>query len=176
MWLEGLDDPKLTRLSLAERGAWWGLLMLAGKCHADGKIVSGGAGLDVDEIADALHIKADDDRQALESMLAKMEKRGSLTWNDKVLVVVHYEERQRIPPSSLPAAVAERVRRYRDRQKKEKSPLEVEGINKENSYRIRIREEIKKYKEEHGADPIGDDFEAIKDRLEVEIYGEKEER
>jgi len=118
MWLEGLDDPKLTRLSLAEGGAWWGLLMLAGKCAAGGKIVSGGAGLDVDEIADALHIKTNDDRQALESMLAKMEKRGSLTWNDNVLVVVHYEKRQRVPPSSQPAAVAERVRQYRDRRKK----------------------------------------------------------
>ena len=117
MWLEALDDPKLTRLSLAERGAWWGILKLAGKCDAGGKLMSGGQALDMDEIADALHIKTSDDRQALESMIAKMEKRGSLSWNDDVLTVVHYEERQRIPPSSRPEAVAERVRRHRERQK-----------------------------------------------------------
>jgi len=44
MWLEALDDPKLTRLSLAQRGAWWALLKLAGKCDAGGKIVSGARG------------------------------------------------------------------------------------------------------------------------------------
>lgn len=118
MWLESLDDPKLTRLSLAERGAWWGLLELAGKCDAGGKIVSGGQGLDIDEIADALHIKTAGDRQSLESMVVNMEKRGSLAWNDNVLTVVHWEERQRVPPSSRPEAVAERVRLYRQRQKK----------------------------------------------------------
>ena len=122
MWLEALDDPKLTRLTLAERGAWWGLLKLAGKCHAGGKLVSGEEPLDIDEIGEALHIKTSDDRQALESMIVKMEKRGSLKWNDDILTVVHWEERQRIPPSSRPEAVAERVRQHRERKKGEKGP------------------------------------------------------
>lgn len=117
MWLEALDDPKLIRLSLAERGAWWGILQLAGKCDAGGKIVSGGEGLDIDEIADALHIKTAEDRKSLESMIAKMERRGALKWNQGALTVVHWEERQRIPPSSRPEAVAERVRRHREREK-----------------------------------------------------------
>lgn len=119
MWLEALDDPKLTRLSLAERGAWWGILELAGKCEAGGKILSGGQGLDMDEIADALHIKIGEDRQALVSMIAKMEKRGSLVWNENnTLTVIHWEERQRIPPSARPEAIAERVRQHRERRKK----------------------------------------------------------
>jgi len=120
MWLEALDDPKLARLSLAERGAWWGILQLAGKCEAGGKIVSGGQGLDIDEIADALHIKSSEDRGALESMVAKLEERDSLKWNQRVLTVVHWEERQSIPPSARPEAVAERVRRFRERKKGEK--------------------------------------------------------
>jgi len=120
MWVEALDDPKLTRMSLAERGAWWGLLKLARKCDdAGGKLLSGGQGLDIDEIADALHIKTSEDRQALESMLDKMEKRGSLKWNDGILMIVHWEERQRIPPSARPEAVAERVRLFRERKKKD---------------------------------------------------------
>jgi len=127
MWLESLDDPKLIRLSLAERGAWWGVLQLAGKCDAGGKIVSGGQGLEMDEIADALHIKTSGDRQALESMIDKMEKRGSLKWNNNTLVVVHWEERQRIPPSARPEAVADRVRRHREKQKRlEKGPAPPE--------------------------------------------------
>jgi len=51
-------------------------------------------------------------------MMAKMEERGSLIWNENALKVVHYEERQRIPPSARPEAVAERVRRYRERRQK----------------------------------------------------------
>jgi len=126
MWLESLDDPKLTRLCLAERGAWWGILELAGKCDAGGKLVSGSVGLDMDEIADALHVKTSDDRQALESMVAKMEKRGSLKWNENsTLTVIHWEERQRIPPSLHPEAIAERVRRYRERRKKTEEPEEL---------------------------------------------------
>ncbi len=118
MWLEALDDPKLTRMSLAERGAWWGILKLAGKCNAGGKLVSGGEGLGIDDIADALHIKTGEERQALESVIVKMEKRGSLKWNENhILTVVHWEERQRVPPSARPEAIAERVRRHRERQK-----------------------------------------------------------
>jgi len=129
MWLEALDDPKLTRLSLAERGAWWGLIELAGKCDAGGKILSGSVGLDMDEMADALHVKTSDDRQALESMIAKMEKRGSLKWNENnTLTVIHWEERQRIPPSLQPHAIAERVRLYRERRKKTGKGNEVQQL------------------------------------------------
>jgi len=118
MWLEALDDLKLIRLSLAERGAWWALLKLAGKCNADGKIISGGLGLGIEDICDALHIKTGEDRSSVESMIKKMEERGSLKWNGSVLTVVHYEERQRKPPSAQPEAVAARVRQFRDRHKK----------------------------------------------------------
>jgi len=137
MWIEALDDPKVTRLTLAERGAWWGLLQLAGKCDAGGKILSGGEGLEIVEIVDALHIKTVEDRQSLESMLAKMEERGSLMWNEgHILTVIHYEERQRIPPSARPEAIAERVRRHRESRKEtgkgdEVQPLPKVGEDKE---------------------------------------------
>jgi len=144
MWLEALDDPKLTRLSLAERGAWWGLLKLAGKCAAGGKIISGGLGLDIDEIADALHIKTGQDKQTLESMMAKMEERGSLKWNNHALVVVHWEERQRVPPSARPEAVAKRVQLYRARRKEMAEPPDPREVERQNllsiSYRQRKKE------------------------------------
>jgi len=116
MWLEALDDPKLTRLSLAEQGAWWGVIELAAKCDAKGKLVSGGQPLTIAEIAEALHIKTAGDRKALESMIAKMEQRNSLAWNEgHTLTVVNWEKRQARAPSARPEAVAERVRRFRAR-------------------------------------------------------------
>lgn len=171
MWLEGLDDPKLTRLSLAERGAWWGLLMLAGKCLAGGKIMSGGVGLDLDEIADALHIKTNDERQALESMLAKMEKRGSLVWNDNILLVVHYEERQRIPLSSRPEAVAERMRIYRDRKKKREPTPEQK---QEQEYIQELGTKYKAKKKELGRALTPEEEQAVKDKVGEQIYGPRE--
>lgn len=167
MWLEGLDDPKLTRLSLAERGAWWGLLKLAGKCEAGGKIVAGGLGLDIDEIADALHIKSSEDKGALESMLTKLEKLGSLKWNQGALTVVHFEERQSIPPSARPEAVAERVRSFRERQKRSQlSPQQVRDANRLGKIAIAYR---KKQKE------LGRDL-TTEERLEVEAEVDKELR
>lgn len=137
VWIEALDDPKMIRMSLAERGAWWGLIKLARKLDPEGKntgrIETGGQGLDLDEIIDALHIKSDSDKQALESMISKMESRGSLVWDGSVLTIVHFEERQRIPASTRAEAVAERVRRYRDRQKGkiEKGPAPKELLEED---------------------------------------------
>jgi len=148
LWLEGLDDPKLTRLSLAERGGWWELLMLAGKCEADGKILSGNQALDMDEIADALHIKTSEDRLALESMITKMEKRRSLEWNEgHILTIVNWEKRQRLPPSAYREAVAERVRRYRGRRKEteeaeESPPSPTLGTGKEAPLETSQDEEV----------------------------------
>ena len=143
MWLEALDDPKLTRLSLAERGAWWSLLQLAGKCDAGGKLLSGGQGLDAKEISDALHIKTNEDHQALDSMLAKMENRGSLSWNAKVLTVVHWQERQRIPPSAHPDRVADRVRRYREGKRRELALADPREAEKLSLMGIRYKERRK---------------------------------
>ena len=164
MWLEALDDPKLTRLTLAERGAWWSLLQLAGKCNAGGKLVSGGQGLNMGEIVDALHIKTSNDRQALESMISKMEKRGSLKWNGDVLVVVHYEERQKIPPSARPAAVAERVRRHRERQKEHRpeDPMLLERRN-------RLSLEYKERKKQLGRDLTLEEREQIEAKIDREL-------
>ncbi len=123
MWIEALDDSKLTRLSLAERGAWWGLLQLAHRCEAGGKVVSGGQAMTMEEITDALHIKNGEDRESLRSMIEKMQARGSLVWNGETLFVIHLDERQTIPPSAERSAVAERVRQHRAR-KQEHKPMD----------------------------------------------------
>ena len=118
-WLDSLHNPKLIRLSLAERGAWWGLLGLAGELggyDSDGALVAGGQPLTLDEIAESLHIKQAD-RPHLDSMVEKMVCGGSLAWNGNTLYVVNWDERQHIPTSDRPEAVKERVRLHRERQK-----------------------------------------------------------
>ncbi len=171
MWIEALDDPKLTRLSLAERGAWWGILQLAGKCHADGKLVSGEQPLNMDEISEALHIKTSEDRQALESMIIKMKNRGSFRWNQGALVVVHWKERQSIPPSSTREAIAERVRLHRKRAK-ERKPMDPMLGERLSQRGIEYRKEQKKL----GRDLTGKEREKLFDRIDRELeakYGRK---
>jgi len=168
VWVAALDDPKIVRLSLAERGAWWGLLKLTRKCEdggKGGKLLSGGQGLDMDEIADALHIKSSEDRQALESMIDKMEKRGSLRWNKNILTVVHWEERQKIPPSARPEAVAERVRLHRDR----KGHKPVDPMLAERQNRIGI--EYKERRKELGRELTTEERLALEGQIEKELEG-----
>jgi hypothetical protein len=139
-WLDSLHNPKLIRLSLAERGAWWGLLGLAGELggyDSDGALVAGGQPLTLDEIAESLHIKQAD-RPHLDSMVEKMVYGGSLAWNGNTLYVVNWDERQHIPTSDRPEAVKERVRLCRERQKQKPlnnppPPQEGEGEGESNT-------------------------------------------
>jgi len=121
LWLDSLHNRKLIRLSLAERGAWWGLLSLAGELGAGGALTAGGQPLTLDEMADSMHI-SQADRPHLDSMVEKMVRGGSLAWNGNALYVANWEERQRIAPSDRPEAVRERVRLYRERQKSLNNP------------------------------------------------------
>jgi len=57
-------------------------------------------------------------------MVEKMTDQGSLHWNSNALVITHFAERQAKTTSETPEAVAERVRRYRDRQRVTENPLQ----------------------------------------------------
>ena len=174
MWIEALDDPKLTRLSLAERGAWWGLLKLAHRCEAGGKIVSGGVALDLNDIADALHIRNGEDRGAFESMIAEMKKRGSLSWKNDVLFVVNLEERQKVPPSSEREAVAQRQRDSRERKRggltgagkhTEESRLETE-------YHTKLSLATQAKQKELQRELSKTEMQTLMDEIHKEVYGE----
>jgi len=118
MWVEWIDDLKMLDLTLAEQGAWWRLVTLAKKCAADGALVKdNGTPLSLDEIASTLRIKTKTDRKVFDAMIRKLTDQGSLHWNDNVLVVTHFAERQAKTSSQASEAVRERVRRWRERQK-----------------------------------------------------------
>jgi len=119
MWVEWIDDLKMLDLTLAEQGAWWRLVTLAKKCAADGALVKdNGTPLSLDEIAGTLRIKTKADRKVFDAMIQKMTDQGSLHWNDNALVVTHFAERQAKTSSQASEAVRDRVRRFRERQKK----------------------------------------------------------
>lgn len=171
MWVEALDDSKLTRMGLAERGAWWGLIKLARKLDPEGKnsgkIETGGQGLDLEEIADALHIKSDSDRHAFESMISKMESRGSLKWNGRVLTIVHFEQRQKVPKSSTPEAIADRVRRFRDKKRVRNYPIDLKETERLSLRGIRCKAKSK----ELGRDLSTGERQEIEDQIDKELEG-----
>jgi len=126
LWVEWVDDVKMLALTLAEQGAWWRLCTLAQKCAADGLLVkANGTPLSLDEILDAIRIKPAD-RKVFGSMVEKMTDQGSLHWESKTLVITNFAERQAKTTSETPQAVAERVRRYRERKLVTGNPLHEE--------------------------------------------------
>ncbi|MBU2009169.1 MAG: hypothetical protein KJ624_04920 [Chloroflexi bacterium] len=114
LWLDSLHNLKLLTLTLAEQGAWWRLLMLAGELDAGGALTAGGQPLTLQQVARAVHLEAPD-LPVLESMVTKLTSLGTLAWNGATLYIVNYEEREAVAPSDRPEAVRERVRRYRER-------------------------------------------------------------
>ncbi|GAH39858.1 unnamed protein product, partial [marine sediment metagenome] len=119
MWVEWIDDLKMLDLTLAEQGAWWRLVTLAKKCAADGALVKdNGTPLSLDDITSTLRIKTKADRKVFDAMIRKMIDQSSLHWNDNALTITHFAERQAKTSSQASEAVRERVRRFRERQKR----------------------------------------------------------
>lgn len=116
MWIEWIHDPKMLKLTWAERGMWWALLSLAGECGAGGKLItSAGEAMSLETIERCLHIRKPEAKPLI-SMIEKMENMGSLHWNADILTISHWEDRQITFPSERPEAVRDRVRRHRERK------------------------------------------------------------
>lgn len=102
LWFEMLGDPKMTRLTLAERGCWHEILLLAGQSPVRGKLMlTESEPMTMDDIARALSLTPDE-YPVLESCVGKLVKLNSLSWNEhNCLEVVHFIERQDKYPSDL---------------------------------------------------------------------------
>ena len=102
-------DPKMLRLTWAQRGIWCALLALAGEIDdEDGDGPTGLLGSPEDV---ALLIRCDD--QEFAEAIAAFEARGMVQRRGGLLYLPHFAERQKRKPSSRPDMVAERVRRHR---------------------------------------------------------------
>ena len=102
LWFEMLGDPKMTRLTLAERGCWHEILLLAGQSPVRGKLMlTETEPMTLDDIARALSLTPDE-YPVLESCVNKLIKLDSLRWNEhNCLEVVHFIERQDKYPSDF---------------------------------------------------------------------------
>lgn len=101
LWFEMLGDPKMTRLTLAERGCWHEVLLLAGQSPIRGKLMlTETEPMTMDDIARALSLTPDE-YPVLESCVEKLIKLNSLRWNAKCLEVIHFIERQDKYPSDF---------------------------------------------------------------------------
>ena len=117
LWIEWIHDPKMLGLTLAETGAWWKLVTLAQELAQDGRISeSAGRPLNIDEIANCLHLSKRTDIRHLMSMVEKMQRQSSLHWDGATLVITKFADRQSQVPSATREAVRDRVKRHRRRQ------------------------------------------------------------
>ncbi|GAI86835.1 unnamed protein product, partial [marine sediment metagenome] len=124
MWGEWIDDPKMNHMSLPEQGAWWRLVTLSHRCNADGALVYGnGQPITLDDIVEAIRCTNRKNRKVFDSMMAYMMDKGSLHWEDKILVVTNLKKRQEKVASETPEAVRERVRRHREQKAVTEKPL-----------------------------------------------------
>jgi len=98
-----LNDVKMNRLSIAERGCWTGILLLAGQSPERGKLLlTETEPMIIDDIASALHLTPEE-RPALESCISKLVSLNSLRWNEhNCLEVVNFKKRQEVYGSDIP--------------------------------------------------------------------------
>jgi len=102
LWFDILGDPKMTRLSIAERGCWDGILLLAGQSPIRGKLMlTETKPMTLDDMAKALSL-THNEKRVLKSCISKMMELNSLRWNENnCLEVIHFKDRQEIYPSDF---------------------------------------------------------------------------
>lgn len=141
MWGNWMNDPNLAKLNLGQRGAWWSLYTVAHNCRADGRLVDGaGHGLTLEEIRKACNLSEQADSHVFGNMIKKMLAVGGLMWDSDILVIVNYLDEQEVQTSEevgprgghgikgSKEALRERVRRWREEQKKKQLPLPLEPL------------------------------------------------
>ena len=102
LWFDMIGDPKMSRLSIAERGCWTGILLLAGQSPIRGKLMlTETQPMSIQDIEMALKLNRRE-VVVLKSCISKMIDLNSLRWNDNnSLEVIHFKERQEVYPSDF---------------------------------------------------------------------------
>lgn len=101
LWFDDLGDAGMRQLTMAEKGCWWGMKILAGKSPERGKLqFSSGLPMTTDQIAQALGLPLDE-RPILDSTIKKMTNLGELHANSECLVIVNWKSEQEVYPSDF---------------------------------------------------------------------------
>lgn len=98
LWFDILGDPKMTRLSGAEKWCWVGILLLAGQSPIRGELMlTKTQPMTVRDISQALNL-TNREVSSLKSCISKMIELDSLRWNSSnCLEVINFEKRQGKP-------------------------------------------------------------------------------
>lgn len=151
LYTEVCTDPDIGELTLAQKGVWMMLLALAGQIDArdENDFETG----ELDTIARvAWGIRCT--RDELVEALATFEDRGMVEERDGILWLPNYGKRQRRAPTDSHSAVAERVKRHRERKattsNEDVTPLQS-PCNEDVTSLEKIRVDTDKNREEIGA-------------------------
>jgi len=102
LWVDILSDPKMARLSVAERGCWDGILLLAQQSPIRGKLMlTDTQPMTMKDIAKAQRLTSRE-TGVLKSCISKMTELGSIRSNNNgALEITHFIERQEKYPSDV---------------------------------------------------------------------------
>lgn len=126
LWTSWRAEPDIIPLTVAEKGCWILLYILAHECADEGRIVSeSGELLPREMILQMLFIKGINDIRSFDSMIDKMMDKGYLHQEEgEPLTITNYAKEQNPTTGTgikgTREALAERQRRWRDRQKDKK--------------------------------------------------------
>ena len=101
LWFDMLGDPKMTRLSSAEKWYWIGILLLAGQSPIRGKLMlTDVEPMSIEDMAKALHLPPEE-FPSFENTISSLISLKSLRWNEHSLEVIHFKNRQEVYPSDF---------------------------------------------------------------------------
>lgn len=111
LYVEINRDPKMGSLTWEQKGLWSALLALAGEIDdRDDNDVETGLVDTIENVAWRIRC----DGEMLEQALAVFFERGMIAYQDGVLLLAHYGERQARKPSDRRRSIRQRVQRYRN--------------------------------------------------------------
>jgi len=113
LYTEVCTDPDIGELTLAQKGVWMMLLALAGQIDARDENDQETGELDtIARVAWSIRCTTAE----LQDAIAAFQVRGMVEDRDGILWLPNYGKRQRRAPTDRHTAVAERVKRYRERK------------------------------------------------------------
>lgn len=112
MYSEVIHDPKIRKLSPAQRWVWVGLLCLASESDTRGVLeIAPGVPYEPEDLASLLGVSAED----ASACLQLLERMGMIRWDDTKLIIVNWDKRQYLYPSDAPEQTRARQRRRRSK-------------------------------------------------------------
>lgn len=116
LYTEMLNDPKLKRLTAAEKWIWVGLLLMGGaSCERGTLLICEGVPYTTQDLMSQLDLDINE-TDILEPALNKFQQLRMIeTDPDGTIYILNFDKRQYDKPSNRPEAVNERVKRHRNK-------------------------------------------------------------